>query len=158
MSCIHDAAEVALGVKRTCERSVAWWNKPGVRAAFDAMQRAHRAWQAVRVADRDVLYHRFIEARRHWQQVVADAKRQAWRELCATLQPSVRAKVMWSVLRRTRPSTFSSLSSFPHPSTGELPSSLGASLDHLASAFVQSGCPPQPLPVACAARDGCIAV
>ncbi len=148
LQCIHDAARVSMGVRRTQQRSVAWWCKPGVQQAYDAMHRAHRAWRRASAADRDAQLQRFRHTRHEWQQVKAEAKRRAWVELCASLQPSVRAKVVWSVLRRTRPSSFTPLSSFPHPRTGALPSSLRQSLDHLTDAFVQSSCPPAPLPAA----------
>ena len=144
INCIHDAAQYSIGVKERTERSVHWMGKPGVKQAYARMVCTHRGWQ--QHYDNPSHKQQFEQAQAEWRRVKQEAKQQSWKELCESLQSKVRSPVIWSTFRRTCPSTFSSLSSFPDPVTGALPSSLPASLNHVASAFVSSGQPPVPLP------------
>ena len=155
LRCLHRAADLVIGVKQKSKHSVAWWTAE-VREAYAAMKAAHRAKQMNH--RHEATQQHLQQARQHWSTVKAAVKRACWKQLTASLQSSVRSKVMWSVFRRSTPRSFSPLSSFPHPVSGQLPSSLSASLNHLADAFVRSGEPPKALPISIQSEtDACLA-
>ena len=142
--CIHRAATYVIGIRKHVDRAQRWWKQTGVADAFRSKQIAHAAWMKdiSNPSKRDIFQHHL----QHWHAVKAQAKQQAWSDICASLQSNPRQPIMWRVFRRTRPSSFSSLTSITHPVTGALPSSLPVSLDHMAAGLIASGEPPLPPP------------
>lgn len=142
LACLHEAAHTTIGVSVVTERSVDWWSKAGVRDAYHTLLDTHRNWQLSRTGENQQM---FRTAQQAWRERKAEAKKEAYSERCATLQSKLKSPLQWSTFRRSCPSNYSSLTSFPHPVTHALPVSLHQSLNHLAAAFVSSAEPP-PIP------------
>jgi hypothetical protein len=148
--CMEETARGTIGIKHRTNRSVPWWT-PQVNAAYARLQHTHHAW----FKHRGSATHEqaFRQAQKEWHEIKAEAKKESWRLFCHSLQSKCRSPLLWSVFRHSRSSSsssssrFSSLSSIPHPLTGQLPSSLHESLNHFTSQLLAAATPPCPLPL-----------
>ena len=135
---------------RTCERTVGthvtsnttkhWFNYPGIKSAYHRMKRTRRVWKHSRVPCA-VKTGAALVAMDTWKALVREAKAACWSELCANIQSEPKSKLQWTLFKHSRGRTSSPLTSFPSAS-GEAPSHIGESLNHLCDHFVTASVPP----------------
>jgi hypothetical protein len=129
-----------VGTKVVRPSSTPWMRYPGIREAHAERRAASIAYHS---HPNSHSRSRLRVARSAWAKLSAEAKLQAFSDLCEQIT-SPDDKLRWKLFKRTTPSTLTSLSAISHPSTGALPSDHPTSLDHLCTAFLGNGVPPPP--------------
>ena len=135
---------------RTCEQTVGtqvksnttkhWFSYPGIKSAYHRMKTTRRVWKRSRVPCA-VKIGSALAAMDVWKALVREAKAASWSELCSNIQSNPKAKLQWTLFKHSRGRTTSPLTSFPNAS-GEAPSHIGESLNHLGDYFVSASVPP----------------
>ncbi|MGH2639097.1 MAG: reverse transcriptase domain-containing protein [Rhabdochlamydiaceae bacterium] len=144
-----------IGTKTTSSNAKHWFSFPGVKRLYHTMRLCTFMYKKYKLNPAMKLRH--YSTRAAWKALVTLAKKETWHSLCNLLADPDNSSIQWTILKRTNPSLFSPLSSFPNPDNS-LPSSHVDSLNNLTAAYVNNSIPaPCSIPDRTAQLDSYIA-
>ena len=141
---LRSTCEQVVGTREVTSHPNPFLTFPGVAAAHRARSAAYKRHKSF-PTPASLTLRDAADAR--WRAVRQQALQQLSSDLCTKVMEPGMSKLAWTAFKRTAPSTFSPLSSIPHPDTGQLPVDRPSSLDNLCTSFIRNGTPP---PVAAA--------
>ena len=127
-----------IGIKTTSSNAKHWFSYPGVKRLYHTMRLCTLMYKRHHL--NPIMKSHFYSTRAAWKTLVTLAKKESWHSLCNLLADPNNSSIKWTILKRTNPSLFSPLSSFPNPDN-TLPSSHTDSLNNLAAAYVINSIP-----------------
>ena len=127
-----------IGIKTISSKAKHWFSYPGVKRLYRSM-RLCTFWYK-RHPFNPTVKSQYYSTRVAWKALVTLAKKETWHSLCNLLADANNSSLQWTILKRTNPSLFSPLRSFPNPDN-TLPTSHTDSLNNLAAAYVINSIP-----------------
>ena len=136
---IINIAHTCVGKKRITSQSKRWWNRDGsgrVQRLHIRYKRAKEQHEWLRrrkaaAAEIQAAKQAQDDTYAEFRTVAVEEKRAAEEEFAASLDDH--HKLAWAQYRRAVPRVFTPLGSFPHPTTGELPTRPQESINNLAT-------------------------
>jgi Reverse transcriptase (RNA-dependent DNA polymerase)/Endonuclease-reverse transcriptase len=140
-SSLINVAHMVVGESVITSRNKHWWSYPGVSEMYNDLRSLRNNIEKRRnhrnCIDEvlDSQNQEYYSLRKRWRKLVRDARQYGWEQLCQQIQQNPKQVMNWNRWKKTQPSTYTSLNSIPHPITGNLPTDLTQSLEHLAIHF-----------------------